>query len=113
MILVNPFRLEIYLYPFEIDMRKSWSGLVGLIELSLNLNPYSKSLFVFCGKNRKRVKILYWDGNGFCMWIKRLDKGIFPFSSGKEIRITKQELVQLLSGIDTRKKHQEILIKSK
>jgi transposase len=113
LILVNPFKLKIYLYPNRIDMRKSWSGLVGLIENSLKINPYDKSIFVFLGNNRKRIKIIYWDGNGFCIWMKRLDAGIFPFLEDNKIQITKQELIWLLSGVDSRKKHKIIDIKKK
>jgi transposase len=110
MVLVNPFKLKILLYPQRIDMRLSWSGLVSIVEESLKLNPYDRSLYVFLGNNRKRVKILYWDGNGFCIWMKRLDAGIFPFATNGKLEISKQELIWILSGVDIRKKHKEIII---
>ena len=66
MILSNPFRFKIYLYPKIIDMRKSWNGLVSLVQVGMNLDPFEKSLFVFCGRSQRLIKIIYWDGNGFC-----------------------------------------------
>ncbi|MCC6274550.1 MAG: IS66 family insertion sequence element accessory protein TnpB [Leptospiraceae bacterium] len=60
MILTNPFQFKIYLYPKVIDMRKSWNGLVSLVQFGMNLDPYQKSLFVFCGRSQRLIKIIYW-----------------------------------------------------
>jgi transposase len=108
LILRNPFGLKFYLYPEFIDMRKSWSGLVSLVRSGLNLDPFEKNLFIFCGRSRRLVKIVYWDGNGFCIWMKRLEKGIFPFSPNQDLEISRKDLLLLLSGIDSRKRHEEI-----
>lgn len=89
-------------------MRKSWSGLVSLVQLGMNLDVYEKSIFIFCGRSQKLIKIVYWDGNGFCIWMKRLEKGIFPFIQNGNLEMSRSELMRLLSGIDTRKKHKEI-----
>lgn len=112
MILSNPFRFKIYLYPKQIDMRKSWNGLVSLVQL-MNLDPFQESLFVFCGRTQKIIKIIYWDGNGFCMWMKRLEKGNFPFNPEMKLEISRKELLWLLSGIDTRKRHRAIIFSNK
>lgn len=66
MILSNPFQFKVYLYPQAIDMRKSWNGLIGLVQYQMNLDPFQQSLFVFCGRSQRLIKIIYWDGNGFC-----------------------------------------------
>lgn len=108
MILSNPFRFKIYLYPKHVDMRKSWNGLVSLVQL-MSLDPFQRSLFVFCGRSQRLIKIIYWDGNGFCLWMKRLEKGNFPFNSEMKLEITRKELFWLLSGIDSRKKHKAII----
>lgn len=90
-------------------MRKSWSGLLGLVENEMRMNPFDKNLFIFFGHNKKKVKILYWDGNGFCIWMKKLEQGIFPFKETDfYLQIQKKDLMNLLNGIDTRKQHKEI-----
>ncbi len=106
MIFNNPLKLKIYIHDSEIDMRKSWEGLIGMVHYSMNLNPFDKSLFVFYGKSRKLVKILYWDGNGFCIWMKKLYKGKFPFGKRGKTQMNHRDLKWLLSGIDTRKRHE-------
>ncbi|MBK8393849.1 MAG: IS66 family insertion sequence element accessory protein TnpB [Leptospiraceae bacterium] len=108
MILSNPFRFKVYLYPKIIDMRKSWNGLITLVQYGMNLDPFQQSLFVFCGRSQRLIKIIYWDGNGFCMWMKRLEKGNFPFSPNENLEISRKELIWLLSGIGSRKKHKAI-----
>ncbi len=108
MIFNNPLKLKVYLYPKQIDMRKSWNGLLSMVQNDMKLDVYDKSLFVFCGKKNHQIKILYWDGNGFCLWMKRLEKGIFPFKSYKNPQISRKQLLWLLRGIDTRRVHKEI-----
>jgi len=75
----------------------------------MNLDPFQESIFVFCGRSQRLIKIIYRDGNGFCMWMKRLEKGSFPFNPNVNLEISKKELIWLLSGIDTRKKHKAII----
>jgi transposase len=113
LILQKPQDLKIFMYPKFIDMRKSWNGLVSLVQMGMNLDAFEKSMFVFCGRSQKIIKIIYWDGNGFCIWMKRLEKGIFPFNPNKNLEITRSQLMQLLSGIDTRRKHKEFFFLSK
>ncbi|MFC4346210.1 IS66 family insertion sequence element accessory protein TnpB, partial [Cupriavidus numazuensis] len=61
-----------------VDMRKSIDGLSYLVEPLLAKNPLSGHLFVFVGRDRSKVKILYWDRTGFALWYKRLSHGRFP-----------------------------------
>ncbi|HNF63852.1 MAG TPA: IS66 family insertion sequence element accessory protein TnpB [Leptospiraceae bacterium] len=105
MIFRNPLRLKIYLYPERIDMRKSWSGLLSLVQEGMRLNAYEESLFVFCGRSGRLVKLMYWDGNGFCIWMKKLEQGVFPFGIRDGLKIRMPELRNLLSGIDARREH--------
>ena len=110
MILRDPQKLKVYLRIGNTDMRKSWNGLYGIIQEEMNLDPYSHSLFLFSGHSRKLIKVLYWDGNGFCIWQKKLQDGRFPWpdeSSGK-VSLTRRELNWLLRGIDFRKEHKEL-----
>ena len=59
------------------DMRKSFTGLITLTEAVLRQDPASGHLFVFINRRRDMIKILYWDGTGFCIWYKRLSRGGF------------------------------------
>jgi transposase len=82
-------------------MRKNIDGLAGIVKGSFNLDPFDNSLFVFCNKNRNRVKILEWDGNGFWLYFKRLEKGHFRWPAvGEEatMALTGEELTILLGG---------------
>jgi transposase len=69
----------IYLHRDVVDFRKSINGLVTIVEQEMALSPFSDALFVFCNRNRDRVKVLYWDKTGFCLWYKRLEKEKFKW----------------------------------
>ena len=68
---------KVYLACGSTDMRKDINGLVLLVEMSFKLDPFDESLFVFCNRSRDRLKILEWDGDGFWIHFKRLEKGKF------------------------------------
>ena len=99
-----PASVRVYLCLTACDMRKSFDGLHALVHEHLDLDAFAGHLFVFASR-KDRVKILYWDRDGFAMWSKRLEEGTYaaPFGDGAEERrreITAQELGALLSGID-------------
>jgi len=82
-------------------MRKQINGLAGIVEGSFGLDPFSSALFVFCNRNRDRIKILEWDGDGFWLYFKRLEKGRFrwPASDGNNtMTLTGEELYMLLGS---------------
>lgn len=85
-------------------MRRSFDGLHALVTSVLQLDAFAGHLFVFANRRRDRVKILYWDRDGFAVWAKRLEEGTYamPFNEGGQMRreISAQELGALLSGID-------------
>ena len=100
-----PASVRVYLCLAACDMRKSFDSLHALVRDYLELDPYAGHLFVFASRRRDRMKILYWDRDGFAIWSKRLEKGtyVLPFAGeeGENRReITVQELGALLSGID-------------
>lgn len=64
---------KVYPYPKPVDFRKSIDGLAALVELDIKVAVFDPVLFVFLNKPRNRVKILYWERNGFCLWLKRLE----------------------------------------
>lgn len=99
-----PASVRVYLATLPCDMRRSFDGLHALVHGVLQLDAFAGHLFVFGNRRRDRVKILYWDRDGFAVWAKRLEEGTYamPFSEVGEMRreITAQELGALLSGID-------------
>ncbi len=99
-----PASVRVYLCTSPCDMRRSFDGLHALVTNSLQLDALAGHLFVFSNRRRDRIKILYWDRDGFAVWAKRLEEGTYamPFTERGEPRreITAQELGALLSGID-------------
>jgi transposase len=100
-----PASVRVYLCLTPCDMRKSFDGLHALVREHLELDAFGGHLFVFASRRKDRVKILYWDRDGFAMWSKRLEEGTYavPWAESAQERrreITAQELGALLSGID-------------
>ena len=84
-----------------VDMRNGIDGLSYLVEPFLAQNPMSGHLFVFVGRDRHKVKILYWDRTGFALWYKRLERGKFPAPDSLDQRgLSVAELHAWLEGID-------------
>lgn len=71
---------KIYLYPKPVDFRKSIDGLAALVELNIKIAVFDPLLFVFLIKARNRIKVLYWERNGFYLWLKRLEAVRFKTS---------------------------------
>lgn len=94
---------DIFLLPGMTDMRK---GINGLAEVAATVmtdaQVLSGALFLFCSKNRKQLKTIYWDSNGFCMWQKRLEKECFfwPRNAIEVQRLSEAEMEFLLRGLD-------------
>jgi len=100
-----PASVRVYLCLTPCDMRKSFDSLHALVREHLELDPFAGHLFVFVGRRKDRVKILYWDRDGFAVWSKRLEEGTYAVGFGeggmdRRREITAQELGALLSGID-------------
>jgi len=95
------------------DMRKQINGLSALVQELRPEGPFDGSYYVFCGKTRRVVKILYWDRTGFCLWNKRLEQNSFPWPrNGNELdELTRVNIRALLRGIDIWKEHQELSYK--
>jgi transposase len=103
---------RIYLATGATDLRQGFEGLYGLVRDKLALEPLSGHLFVFCNKERNRIKVLFWDGSGLWVCAKRLEKGRFSWPLAQEesprVRLNHEELSLLLGGIDlsrTRRKN--------
>ena len=86
------------------DMRKGFDGLAAIVQLQLAEDPFSGQLFVFRGRRGDRVKLLWWDGDGLCLFAKRLERGrfVWPRTAGEAVTISAAQLGYLLEGIDWR-----------
>ena len=96
--------VRVYLCTSPADMRKGFDSLAALVREHLKHDPLSGHLFLFVGRNRDRIKILYWDNDGLAVWYKRLEEGTFRLpsakSSGSSVELKASELAMLLAGID-------------
>jgi transposase len=96
--------VRIYLCTGPTDMRKGFDTLAALVRDHLGYDPLSGHLFLFVGRDRDRIKLLYWEADGFALWYRRLEAGTFklpkvdPARASIELRAS--ELAMLLEGID-------------
>lgn len=97
-----PPSVKIFVSSGATDMRKSIDALSVLVTEVLAEDPFCGHLFVFCNRRGDKIKILYWDRNGFCLWYKRLERGIFrlPKMQASHYTLRPSELNLLLEGID-------------
>jgi len=97
---------HIYLHRDVVDFRKSINGLMVVVEDEMKISPFNGGLFIFCNRSRDKIKALYWDETGFCLWYKRLEKDKFKWprkSNQSRIEVTAQQWQWLLSGLDLSK----------
>lgn len=99
--------LKVFVALEPVDLRKSFSGLEGLVSERLGEDLRQGALFVFTNRRHSRLKILYWDGSGLWLLIKRLEQGTFSWPRSIEagavkLKLTPEALVMLTDGIDLR-----------
>src|SRR5579862_3169926 len=99
------FNMPIWFYPQPIDFRNQIDGLVILIADHLQLNPASGQVFLFRNRTANKIKMLWYDSNGFWLFYKRLEKGKlrFPKISDAPLSLTRDQFSWLLSGLDCMK----------
>jgi transposase len=98
---------KVYLATGGTDMRKSINGLSAIVQEYFKLDPFSSNLFVFCNKNRNKLKILHWQHNGFWLHYRRLEKGVFRWpkeSNDFPLILSSRELQWLLDGLSLEQK---------
>jgi transposase len=97
---------RIYLCVSPTDMRKGFDTLAAAVREFLGQDPLSGHMFLFVGRRRDRLKILYWDADGFALWYKRLEEGTFRMprttSDASGVELKASELAMMLEGIDLR-----------
>jgi len=98
-----PDELAVYLHRAPVDFRKQINGLAVLVSESMDLDPFKPALYVFTNGAQNRMKVLYWDMNGFCLWLKRLEKHRFVWptqETSEVIELTGDQLNWLIGGYD-------------
>ena len=103
-------QIKLFMHPGATDMRKAVKGLSVMVQEEMKHDPFNGSVFLFCNRERKLLKAVYWDKTGFWLSQKRLEKNKFPWPMDeKEAReLTAEELQMLLAGIDFFKAHKEV-----
>lgn len=93
---------RVFLALAPVDGRKSFNGLYSLVKETLQQEPTSGFLFVFTNKSRNRLKILFWDGSGLCLFCKRLERGTYawPHAEGASRCLRPEELQLLIHGVE-------------
>lgn len=106
--------LRYYLCCSSIDMRNGFDGLSGIVRNHLKKDPISGDVFIFLNKTRTHIKLLYWDGDGFALFYKRLESGRYALTTYHELskQLKREELLMLLEGLSfdkmSRKKRYKI-----
>lgn len=93
--------VRVFVYTKPADMRRAFDGLSALAAEVMKQDPLSGHLFVFRNRRGDRLKVLYWGGDGWCLWYKRLEDGTFELRQGEEacVEMSQAELMMLIEGI--------------
>jgi transposase len=99
-----PTGTKIWIAAGTTDMRRGFTGLSALAQTALNQNPFTGHIFVFRGKRGDLIKVLWFDGDGLCLFAKRLERGrfVWPHAESGSVSLTRAQLSMLLEGIDWR-----------
>jgi transposase len=106
-------KARIFIRPGYTDLRKAVNGLTAVIEQQMAGEPFSGSVYLFCNRERRLLKAVWWDRNGFWLSQKRLEQDKFPWpETEEEVReLSAEELTMLLMGIDFFKAHKTLYYK--
>lgn len=104
--ILRPSRARIFVATEPTDLRKSYNGLAALVEGSFGYDLAEGDLFVFINRRATQVRILYWDRDGYCIWMKRLEAGTFRRAVAADgqplLEVDAGELMMVLEGIDAK-----------
>lgn len=103
--MIIPSGTRIWLVAGVTDMRRGFDGLAALVQQTLGANPFGGQVFLFRGRRGDLVKLLWWDGDGLCLFAKRLERGrfIWPQATEGSLHLSAAQLSMLLEGIDWRR----------
>jgi len=100
-----PSQTQIWIAAGVTDLRRGFTGLSGMVQTKLEQDPFSGHVFVFRGRRGHLIKVLWWDGDGLCLFAKRLERGrfVWPQASSGTVSLSRAQLSMLLEGIDWRR----------
>lgn len=100
-----PARTRIWIAAGVTDMRRGFQGLSAQVQTALEQQPYSGHVFVFRGRRGDQIKVLWFDGDGLCLFQKRLERGrfVWPQAESGTVSLSRAQLSMLLEGIDWRR----------
>jgi transposase len=100
-----PTGTHIWIVAGVTDMRRGFVGLSGMVQTALKENPFSGQVYIFRGRRGDLIKVLWFDGDGLCLFAKRLERGrfIWPQANNGTVSLTPAQLSMLLEGIDWRR----------
>jgi transposase len=107
-------KARIFIRPGTTDLRKAVNGLTVISEQQMKGEPLSGNLYLFCNRDRKLIKALWWDRNGFWLSQKRLEQDTFPWpqTSEEAMELSSEQLTMLLQGIDFFRAHKTLYYKN-
>jgi len=100
-----PTHTQICIAAGVTDLRRGFTGLSGMVQTKLEQDPFSGHVFVFRGRRGHLIKVLWWDGDGLCLFAKRLERGrfVWPQATSGTVSVSRAQLSMLLEGIDWRR----------
>jgi transposase len=100
-----PTHTQIWIVAGLTDLRRGFTGLSGMVQTKLEQDPFSGHVFVFRGRRGHLIKVLWWDGDGLCLFAKRLEHGrfVWPQATSGTVSLSPAQLSMLLEGIDWRR----------
>ena len=100
-----PSSTNIWIAAGITDLRRGLTGLSALVQTTLELDAFSGHVFVFRGRRGDLIKVLWWDGDGLCLFLKRLERGrfVWPNAESGTVSLTRAQLSMMLEGIDWRR----------
>jgi transposase len=112
--IIDLSNVKIYIRPGHTDMRKAVNGLTTIVQDTMTLDPFSGTIYIFCSRERKLLKAVWWARTGFWLSQRRLEEEKYPWpkDEGEVRELTAQQLQMLLKGIDFFKAHKELYYKN-
>ena len=111
--IIDLSKVRIFVRPGGTDLRKAVNGLSAMVQEEMRQDPFSGSVYIFCNRERRLLKAVYWDRTGFWLSQKRLERDTYPWpqDEGEARELTTEQLQMLLAGIDFFKAHKELFYK--